>query len=593
LVSLKRKYADMSIKIKFMVSSVFIISFLMIALVFSTRILFTKIVMDTATENYVQKFQTISDNFMWLFSNTEQLTDIVLTDTEVQYLLKNEDTLDNVGKLQSKMKIENYLDFLDSAKSTNQFSSISVLSNSVDIITTNNIRNRLADRYPFYKNIQSNKPKMAWIDLYASEPNESMENRISFIKPVIDYTTGISMGYVMIDINHDILLEKFSDLSYGHSGKFLVTDREGNIKMNSETGFTHDFKSNISGEPFYQWASQRNFEGKVFQLDSRKYLITSGKLDKLGWIMFGMIPLDELTAGGDKIITTIYIIGIIALILAIIITQYLANNITKPIMNLSHNMKRFGTGDFNIRVPLQANDEIGILSKVFNNMISQISELVEQVTIEQRSKSEFEFAALQAQISPHFLYNTLSSVCSLISLNRNAEAFTMINAISTFYRTVLSSGKNIIPIRDEIENIQSYIMIQTIRYGDKISYKIEVDETLYEKKIVKFTLQPIVENAIYHGIKNREDGTGLISVIGRLEDDKIILRIQDNGVGIAEECIDKLMVDKDKKSGKTSFGLTSIDKRIKLYFGEQYGVTIASEVGFGTSVTIRLPIDYE
>ncbi|MFB9276399.1 sensor histidine kinase [Cohnella cellulosilytica] len=589
---LKGKYAGMSIRDKFIVCSVIIISFLVLALIFSTRFLVTRTVTQTTTENYMQKFDIVSNNLLRLFASTEQLSNIIITDSEVQLLLKNMNSFNAVDKMNQKIMVENYLDFLDSTKSYNQFSNIAIIMNNLDVVTTNKIRTRIQEELAVYRMIQEEKPRKTWYDFYDPQASRLGDKRITFAKSVIDYTSGLSIGNVAIDIDGDILTDHFSELNYGERGSYLVSDLNGNVKIRSDGQLTGVFKENIGTESFFAWAVDHPGKGKVFRFETGRYLITTTTLDKLGWVMFGIIPLKELTEVGDQIIATIYVIGFLALIIAVALTQYLTANITKPIKVLSVSMKRFGSGDFNIRVPTQSNDEIGLLSTVFNRMIAQITELIEQVKSEQRNKSHFEFAALQAQINPHFLYNTLSSACSLIAMNRNDEALTMINSISSFYRTVLSSGEEIISIKDEIENISSYIQIQKIRYGDKIKYELDFPPDLFDKKIVKFSLQPIVENAIYHGIKNTEDGTGRIAVRGRSEGNEIVLQVEDNGIGMPQETIHRLTNGTGDREGKSSFGIRSIDKRIKLYFGHSYGVAISSVDGRGTSVTIRLPSIY-
>jgi len=202
-------------------------------------------------------------------------------------------------------------------------------------------------------------------------------------------------------------------------------------------------------------------------------------------------------------------------------------------------------------------------------------------------KRQAEVIALQSQINPHFLYNTLNSVCSLIKTGQNDAAYRMIHSIGTFYRTALSSGKVMINIREEMANAQSYIDIQSMRYGEKIRYEIEVGEVLMARSIVKFTLQPLIENAIYHGVKPL-DSPGVIRITGAVSDGEVRLSVSDNGVGMEPEKVAALL-DAGAEITKTSFGLNNIDRRLKLYFGQAYGLRIESAPGAGTTVTVVLP----
>ena len=194
---------------------------------------------------------------------------------------------------------------------------------------------------------------------------------------------------------------------------------------------------------------------------------------------------------------------------------------------------------------------------------------------------------LKSQVNPHFLYNTLSSVSSLIKMNCTDEAFTMIHAIGMFYRTSLSDGKTLIPVEQEITNIENYIQIQKVRYGDKIDYEIQIDPEIYREWIVKLTLQPLVENSIYHGVKAMRK-KGLIRIRGWKEGCLVYLQVSDNGAGIPEDKIDKLLLG-DSGGKRYSYGLYNIQQRIQIYFGKEYGLHIESHEGAGTCTTICIP----
>lgn len=254
-------------------------------------------------------------------------------------------------------------------------------------------------------------------------------------------------------------------------------------------------------------------------------------------------------------------------------------------------MKKFGKGDLSVRVPVLYEDEIGILSEEFNKMSEQIRQLVDQVYREQRAKRKSELAALQAQINPHFLYNTLNSVSSLIKMNCPDEAFIMIQAIGTFYRTSLSDGKTLIPLEQEITNIENYIKIQKVRYGNKIEYEIDIENEILQEWIVKLTLQPLVENSIYHGIKEMR-GKGIIRIKGWKEKNKVFIQVSDNGLGIPEEKLEELF-SKDYREKGSAFGLFNIQQRLQIYFGKEYGLTVESKLSQGTKATVCIPVDFK
>lgn len=307
--------------------------------------------------------------------------------------------------------------------------------------------------------------------------------------------------------------------------------------------------------------------------------------------MIGLTPVNELTKAGKAMTQIIYVVGIIAALISTFFSLRVSHSVTKPLIYLTDTMKKFGKGDLSVRVPVLYEDEIGILSEEFNKMSEQIRQLVDQVYREQRAKRKSELAALQAQINPHFLYNTLNSVSSLIRMDCPDEAFTMIQAIGTFYRTSLSDGKTLIPLEQEITNIENYIKIQKVRYGNKIEYEIDIEKEILQEWIVKLTLQPLVENSIYHGIKEMR-GKGIIRIKGWKEKNKVFIQVSDNGLGIPEEKLEKLF-SKDYREKGSAFGLFNIQQRLQIYFGKEYGLTVESKLSQGTKATVCIPVDFK
>ena len=235
-----------------------------------------------------------------------------------------------------------------------------------------------------------------------------------------------------------------------------------------------------------------------------------------------------------------YLLVASILLLAVIgISSIISREITKPIRSLRDSMRKVQNGQFDTHVEVITENEIGSLGRSFNLMTSEIQALMEQNVYEQKQKRKSELKALQAQINPHFLYNTLNSVSSLIKMNCPDEAFIMIQAIGTFYRTSLSDGKTLIPLEQEITNIENYIKIQKVRYGNKIEYEIDIENEILQEWIVKLTLQPLIENSIYHGIKEMR-GKGIIRIKGWKEKNKVFIQVSDNGLGIPEEKLEEL-----------------------------------------------------
>lgn len=224
-------------------------------------------------------------------------------------------------------------------------------------------------------------------------------------------------------------------------------------------------------------------------------------------------------------------------------------------------------------------------------MVRKIKQLLESLLKEQAQVKTMEFKALQTQINPHFLYNTLDSVVRVAESGKNDEVIELIMALSNFYKSVLSSGKDIVLLSTELDHIRSYLQIMEKRYHDILSYEIQADDRALQYLIPKITLQPIVENAIYHGIKNVRKGGKVSISIQLAEDDHVNIRIQDDGLGMTEEVLDALIqsfADKEPDP-KKSFGLKNVNNRLQMFFGSEYGLHITSQYHAGTLVSIEIP----
>ena len=280
----------------------------------------------------------------------------------------------------------------------------------------------------------------------------------------------------------------------------------------------------------------------------------------------------------------------IVLILVIILSYYIPRSITMPITRISKVTDQVAKGNLSVRAAAESGAEARMLSDSLNAMIDKINELLDQVTTEQIRLRKAEFELLQAQINPHFLYNTLDTIVWLAEAGDQKRVVSMVGNLSDFFRTSLNQGKDIISIREELAHVRSYLEIQQVRYQDILRYEITVPEDLYEYKIPKITIQPLVENALYHGIKNKR-GQGTITVIGKRNENGFVLYVRDNGIGMTQERLKEVRAGIQKLSytGKEIYGLYNVNERIRLNFGETYGISIESTYGEGTCVSISLP----
>ena len=298
----------------------------------------------------------------------------------------------------------------------------------------------------------------------------------------------------------------------------------------------------------------------------------------------------------DKwVVTNIIVLGIV-LLFSIGAVWLISGSISKPIRELRGMTALIAEGNLNVRVENKNVDEIASLGMSFNIMAGKLRELIDNSIKEQENLKKSELKALQAQINPHFLYNTLDTIVWMAEANKSEQVIEIVRALSNFFRITLSKGKDWIDVRDEVEHIRSYLIIQKIRYRDILDFRIEVDDDILGYKILKLTLQPIVENALYHGIKNRRSGGTIVIKGYRTADGMLRFDIMDNGIGMTEEKFREIQAELDNDSIEpaekdSGFGLNNVHKRIMLYYGKQYGLILQSEFNRGTVISVCIPCE--
>ncbi|CAH1192810.1 hypothetical protein PAECIP111891_00445 [Paenibacillus allorhizoplanae] len=422
-------------------------------------------------------------------------------------------------------------------------------------------------------------------------------NIISIVSTVKQRVTHEVIGFIIIDVD-DNIVKKFSDnVKIGKSGFFYVADNKGNAiflpsKATNHTNWLENrYIASIIEDKNKDYVDSS--EGKP------EFIVTSPSMST-GWNIVGVVPLQEIVEEANSIRQLIIISVMLSIVFAITLHFFVSTRLTRPVRILKNKMQLAASGFLEAKVVLTGTDEISDLGNSFNIMIGKIRMLLDQSIKEQQEIKKSELRALQAQINPHFLYNTLDSILWLAQSEKKDQVVQMVMALSKLFRISLSKGKDWITFEKEIEHLQSYLTIQQMRYRDILDYEIAIDSSLHSLLILKMTLQPIVENALYHGLKNKR-GKGLIRIIAKIEDeDNFLIVVEDNGKGITEDRLQQLRKDlmephTPKETGNEvsgGFGLHNVHRRIRLYYGEAYGVQVDSIEGEGTIVSIRIPCDW-
>lgn len=306
------------------------------------------------------------------------------------------------------------------------------------------------------------------------------------------------------------------------------------------------------------------------------------------WRVVGVSYVDELVTSNLWENFWLLALAAVAILLAALVSSIVISRaLSRPLKGLSRAMRQFEkNADTFTYAPVGGAREVQELSESFGHMVVKIQHLMETVRREEINLRKTELKALQAQINPHFLYNTLDSIAWMCEQGRNDEAVQMVNALAQLFRISISRGHELIPIRSELRHAESYLKIQKHRYKNQFSYRFDVDESCLDFLCNKITLQPIIENAIYHGINGLVD-EGEIVITLRADGSDVVFTVADNGVGMEEEQIQAIL--RKERSDHTGIGIKNVNDRLKIYFGEGYGITIDSEPDVGTTVTIRMP----
>lgn len=397
--------------------------------------------------------------------------------------------------------------------------------------------------------------------------------------------SGEKEGVFFIDLNYSAISELCDQSTVGTKGYAFILDAKGNIVYHPQQ------------QQLYNELQTENIS-LIMDTDEDTVLTGTGndgklysisRSEKTGWTVVDCTNVKELLSKSRQAQSVYVLTAIILVIVALFFSRFMARSITLPIQKLRDSMKKVQEGDFSVSdVVVDSKNEIGSLTKSFDVMTHRIHELMEQNVHEQEEKRKSELKALQSQINPHFLYNTLDSIIWMAEGKKNEEVVLMTASLARLLRQSISNEDEVVPIANEVEYARGYLTIQKMRYKDKLEFQIEVDSSILYIPLIKLVLQPIIENAIYHGLKYKES-KGLLIVKGFMKDGNAVLQVIDDGVGMDEETLAHIY-DKHKVNYHSNgVGVYNVQKRLKLYYGEDYGITYTSELGKGTTATITIP----
>lgn len=416
--------------------------------------------------------------------------------------------------------------------------------------------------------------------------NYSSYDVLSLVHAVRDPKTKQIAGVILMDLRMDMLKSIFENIKLGKSGFIYILDEKGDIVYAPTNGIVYRIQSD-----WLQLGSQGSVTQNIKGHDYR-ILYNDSDSSTNKWKFIGVIPNDDYLRVVKDIQLYTIIVTCITIALASLLSTYFTGTLVRPIRKLMSLMSKVRYGELNQRFVSETKDEIGQLGHSFNHMLEEINNLIHLVYNEQKQKREAELQVLQAQIKPHFLYNTLDTIQWMAQEYEADDIIEIIGALTNLFRIGLNRGHEWIPIRDEVKHAESYMIIQMSRYMDKLDIQFDIPEELLKYHVLKLILQPIMENAIYHGIKART-GKGLIIISAERREDTVYFRITDDGAGIPPDKLQELneiLHGVKKREEKYGIGLFNVNERIQLTYGTAYGLQIYSEVGKGTTVEISHPM---
>lgn len=454
-----------------------------------------------------------------------------------------------------------------------------------------------------YQRVALDYSKLDWYAKAVAKPQDAIitgpnrhsffdtdDEMISLSREVQSYENGTFRGVILINLNMNKITEICNSFQEKQENFICIINDKGELVYEQQNGkerFAFDEKENRQK---LNTALERMKES-CFRLNYRgeKYLVTRTDMKTTGWTLVSMVPYKSVMAETMAISGVMILAVVITLIVTLLLLNRILTGVVKPLKKLEKYMVQVNPDNMDQRMEILTDDEIGHLSMKFNQMMDRIRNLKEQVIEEQEDKQKYELQALQAQINPHFLYNTLDSIIWMAETN-DSNIVAMTEALAKLFRISLNKGNEEISLERELEHVKNYLIIQSMRYADKFTYEISVDPGVERCRTIKLILQPIVENCIYHGIKKKR-GTGKITIRAYRREQNLIIEVSDDGCGMPKEICRKILSDEieSENISGSGIGVKNVNERIQLRFGKKYGLSYSSEEGVGTTVTYVLP----
>jgi two-component system sensor histidine kinase YesM len=586
---LAQAYNNASMRIKLLVSFICIGLVIILLTGIVSNLVFSDALEKSAIETTIQAINQANATVDSNIHSAENIIQILSKNRQVLNILMYADNT-SVEDATARISIGSY--FATIVDSFPYFKGIALVGRNDTIVSNEMQRNVLASltQEDWYQECAANpnklyimpKPRNRGFSYYNPISGDEI---ISLAMGVVNTSTNDVLGVIIVDLDSRLLQHTLENTRVGKDGFIMIVDKEGESIYTP----TNELSYRMRQEWFLGEGTKiinKTINGEVHQM-------IYSMSEYTGWKTVGVFSMNKTL---EQVLNFQYILVLLMLGVLLFVSLFsvlFSSRITKPITALQELIYRAEHGDLTVHFEPQYNDEVGQLGNSFNAMIDELRHLIDTIYNQQRQKREDDIAFLQAQIKPHFLYNTFDTIHWMAKTYGANDIIHLISALTKLYRIGLSKGSDTILLTEEIEHIRNYLIIQGTRYSDILEYEIGCTADAERLYVQKLMLQPLVENAIYHGIKQRSDG-GMIRISIYQENGALWLQVSDNGPGIPPDKLAQLNNQiHSEENPHIGYGLYNVNKRIVLRHGIEYGLTISSILGEGTKVTIRYPLVYE
>lgn len=576
---MKRARIFPSLRLKLGIIAVILIAIPLLAVSFTYTRTVKEIISKKYTETAIQSVYEAGEQIDFILRDVEDFSTVIISNSELLEMaehpqLYSKDQFNTL--LRSFILSRDDIEVIDLMLHNGVFSIGSSIVDSKSIIDTA---------------LEESSGQPVWLDTESHMieilSGRFPKNYFALGRKIINYNTLDDLGYLVIDLEEVMLEQAYKSLQDNEFEDIYICDNTGTIISHTDK---KKIGSTIKFKPYAQSILNTETQKGYFEFfeDVDKVAIYS-TISSTGWRIIKTLPTSYLYKEINDMQRDFLIFGIIYGVAIIIFMIFFSVRYTDPMMKMMSVIKKVEQGDFSARTEISTRDEVGQLGRSLNKMIVEMQNLIDRLIKEEHEKKEVELEALHAQINPHFLYNTLNTIKWMAKIQGNTSVSRAIVALIKLLRVSTNLGTDTITLREEIDYVDNYVVIQKLKYNEAINVRHYIDEACMNVMMPKLILQPIVENAIIYGIT--EDHKDInIALSAYMKDNELFIEITDDGPGIKTDVVEAILKDKSDKNRFSKVGLNNINQRIKLYYGSEYGLSIETEIGVGTKIIVKIPV---